>query len=225
MPGLPKKYAKLGFKKGWAMFRRMKGGMGIAGGRMPGTKRKKHSRRSYSFGSEMNVPALISRPVKSLSSITPQKIVAPLIDLGLLVLGMSLGASIKKMVPIKNPHLMNGTHAVVGIGGSLMTKNRFVKMPLLGVALQGTIAEAKLLMPKLPLAGDDEVMYLPVGEDEGEPGQLEYVGEEGDRIGEVIGEDAEFETVAGDDDRLAEVIGNDEYEIQGEVSYEGASDY
>jgi hypothetical protein len=120
----------------------------------------------------MTAPALISRPVKRLANITPSKIFAPVVDLVLLIGGMAIGATIKKAVPIKNPHLMNSAQTIAGVGGSLMTKNRFVKLPLLGIALQSSISEAKLLVPKLPLAGDDEVVYL---EDMSGYPQIEYV--------------------------------------------------
>jgi hypothetical protein len=97
---------------------------------------------------------------------------------------------------------MNGAQTVVGVGGSLLTKNRFVKMPLLGIALQSTIAEAKILFPKMvPLAGDDEVVYLPAGD---ETQMLEYSGEDG----RVFGEDEYMAEAVGaeDDGRVAGVI-------------------
>ena len=133
----------------------------------------------------MTAPALISRPVKRLANITPSKIFSPVIDIALLVAGMAVGAGIKKMVPIKNPHLMNSTQTIVGVGGSLMTKNRFIKMPLLGVALQSSISEAKILFPKIPLAGDDEVVYLEDMSGEEYP-QIEYVQGEDRVAGEVM---------------------------------------
>lgn len=199
MAGLPKVYAKMGFKKGWAAYKRS--------GKTTGTKRRKHHSASRLSG-DFSTPALLRSPVRKLSSITPGKVISPIIDLGLIIIGMVLAAGLKKVSPIKNPHLMNGAQTVVGVGGSLMTKNRFIKMPLLGVALQSTIAEAKILFPKMvPLAGDDEVVYLPVGTEH--TSQIEYAGED-DRIGTAIGYD-DVSDVAGDDDRIGMAIGEDDH--------------
>lgn len=209
MSGLPKRFAKMGFKKGWAAFKRS----GLAGTR--GTaKRRKSSGRALWLDGDMTAPALVSRPVKTLAKITPQKIASPVIDLLLLVGGMVIGAGIKKASPVKNPHIMNGAQTVVGVGGSLMTKNRFVKMPLLGIALQSTIAETKLLFPKmLPIAGDDETVYLPVDGEDQTP-QIEYVSGDDDRMGAVMdGEEAQYVEVEGDDDRMGAVMDGEEVEV------------
>jgi hypothetical protein len=195
--GLPSQYAKMGFKKGWAAYKRA--------GHGHSAKRGKRKYRSVMLGGmsgDFSTPTLVSKPLKKMSAITPGKIVSPIIDLGLIILGMVLAAGIKKASPIKNPHLMNGAQTVVGVGGSLLTKNRFVKMPLLGIALQSTIAEAKILFPKMvPLAGDDEVVYLPAGD---ETQMLEYSGEDG----RVFGEDEYMAEAVGaeDDGRVAGVI-------------------
>lgn len=226
MAGLPKSFAKMGFKKGWAAFKRSRHGHAVSGSsnRRGGKRRGIH--HAMFLDGDMTSPALIQRPIKSFSAITPKKIVSPLIDLGLLIVGMAVGATIKKMSPVKNPHLMNGGTAVVGVAGSLMTKNRFVKMPLLGVALQASISEAKIMFPKMiPLAGDDEVMYLPVGEDgQYEPvQQIEMQGND-DRFGAVIdGDDVITDSeMSGVDDRVGAVIDGDESEgIEGEGAGEG----
>jgi hypothetical protein len=214
--GLPSKYAKMGFKKGWAAYKR--------GRSLCGSSKSKRGKlhHSYMLNGDFSIPALLQRPVSKISNITPSKIFSPIIDLGLLIVGMMLGAGIKKVSPIKNPHLMNGVQAVAGVGGSLLTRNRFVKMPLLGIALQSTIAETKLLMPKmLPLAGDDEVIYLPAGEGD-IPAQIEFSGND-ERVGAVIdGEDgygvpAEITEVSGsDDERMGAVIDGEDDEMGGE---------
>lgn len=200
MAGLPKAFAKLGFKKGWAAYKRSHGAK-----KSHATKRRTHS--SGRMSGDFSAAALVRAPIRKLSQITPSKIIAPVIDLGLLVAGMVAGATVKKFVPIKNAHVMNGAGVVVGVAGSLMTKNRFVKMPLLGVALQATIAETKLLFPTMiPLAGDDEVMYLPVNGDGQD--QLEYQGDD-DRLAAAYG--ADYEDVSGEgDDRLAAAYGSDD---------------
>lgn len=220
MSGLPSRYAKMGFKRGWKAYRSAhaytthKTFGGIEGrGKGKRGRGKKVSVSHYLLGGDMAAPALMSRPVKRMSSITPGRILSPVIDLALIIAGMALGAKVKQMSPIKNPHLMNGMEAVVGLGGSLMVKNRFARMPLIGVALQSAIAEAKILMPKMiPLAGDDEVVYLPVGEDE-EQQQIEMRGSD-ERVGAVVvGEDEEME---GSDERVGAVAigeaGDDEEE-------------
>jgi hypothetical protein len=195
--GLPSQYAKMGFKKGWKAFR-------AAHGHSPSKSHKRGS-RSFSFGGDFTAPAINRAPLKRLSSITPSKIMSPLIDLALTIIGMAIGATVKKMVPIKNPHLMNGVQAVVGVGGSLFTKNRFMKFPLLGIALQSSVAEAKLLFPKMvPLAGDDEVVYLPAGP---ENQQLEFQGD-AERFAGVVDGDAErFAGVVDGEEEEGELLG------------------
>lgn len=204
--GLPSKYAKMGFKKGWAAYKR--------GGASSSGKRGCRKHHSVMLGGDFSAPALVSRPVNRIAAITPSKIFSPIIDLGLLIVGMALGAGVKKASPIKNPHLMNGAQTVLGVGGSLLTKNRFIKLPLLGIALQSTIAEAKMLFPKMmPLAGDDEVVYLPVGEDL----QLEYAGESDERVGAVV--NGEGEEIYGDgDERFGAVVNGEDEEMHGEGS-------
>jgi hypothetical protein len=202
MAGLPKMFAKMGFKKGWAAYKRSRGGRSFSGSRKRGKAKRGRVRHALWLNGDMSAPAIIQRPVKSFSSITPKKIFSPVVDLALLVGGMAVGAMIKKAVPIKNPHLMNSVQTIGGVGGSLMTRNRFVKMPLLGVALQSTISEAKILMPKLPLAGDDEVVYLEDMSGEEYP-QIEYAGED-DRMAEEI----PVEVVEGDE--REEVYGESE---------------
>ena len=209
MAGLPKKFAKMGFKKGWRMFRSSRGGRrsrSLHGEYLGGRSRKRSKKVHHAvwLDGDMSVPALIQRPVKRLASITPGKIAAPVIDLLLIMAGMALAAGTKKVVPIKNPHLMNGAEVLVGVGGSLLTKNRFVKMPLLGVGLQATISEAKILMPKMiPLAGDDDTIYLPVEGDE--PYQIELQGSD-ERMSAI-----EL-PMAGENDR----VGAEYYEVEGE---------
>jgi hypothetical protein len=204
--GLPSHFAKMGFKKGWKAYKASRGGS-----RSSGTK-KHHSKKVHHpvyLSGDFSAPAMVRAPIKKLSSITPEKIFSPIIDLGLLIVGMVLAAGLKKVSPIKNPHLMNGAQTVAGVGGSLMTRNRFVKMPLLGVALQSTISEAKILFPKMvPLAGDDEVIYLPAGEVDYE--QLQYVqgedmrGEEEIEGEEIRGENmrGEYEEITGENSLL-----------------------
>ena len=219
MTGLPSKYAKMGFKRGWKAYRSKHGLRGFEGD--PGRKgKKKHGKKvkvsHYLLGGgDFSAPQLLTRPIKRASSITPGRILSPVIDLALIIAGMALGAQVKKWSPIKNPHLANGAGAVIGVGGSLFVRNRFVKMPLLGVALQSSISEAKLLMPNLvPIAGDDEVVYLPVGEG-GEPAQIEYEGDE--RVGAVV-----VDGEAGDERVGAVVV--DGKEDEGEMSGEGSND-
>jgi hypothetical protein len=210
MAGLPKSFAKMGFKRGWAAFKRSRGGA-LSGHKKRHTSSKSH--RALWLNGDMTAPALISRPIKRLANITPSKIFAPVIDLVLLIGGMSVGAGIKKMVPIKNAHLMNSAQTIAGVAGSLMTKNRFAKMPLLGIALQSGIAEAKLLLPKLPLAGDDEVLYLEDMSGDDEIQQIEYMGSDRMASDRMAADDMEL--VRGDN------FNGDEEEIFGETGEGG----
>lgn len=206
MAGLPARYAKMGFKRGWKAYRaahrytthKTYGMEGIEGRGKKKGKGKAVSVRHYLLGGDMATPALVSRPVRSLKGLTPGKLFSPIIDLALIITGMALGAQVKKISPIKNPHLMNGASATVGLGGSLMVKNRFARMPLIGIALQSAIAEAKLLMPNIPLAGDDEVVYLPLSEEEQD--QLEVQGAD-ERVGAIV---VEGEVVEGEDERVGQ---------------------
>ena len=195
--GLPSRFAKMGFKRGWAAFK---------AGRLPHHGAKRKAKRHFSplrFGDDMSAPAIVRAPIRRMSSITPSKILSPVIDLALIIAGMAVATTLKKISPIKNAHLMNGGQIILGVGGSLMTKNRFVKMPLLGIALQSAIAETKTFFPTVPLAGDDEVVYLPAGDDE--PRQIVYQGEDrigdelegDDRIGEAIGDEEMAEAIGG----------------------------
>lgn len=229
MAGLPARYAKMGFKQGWKAYRsahrytthKTYGMEGMEGSKKKGKRGKKVSVSHYLLGGDMSTPALVSRPVKRLSGLTPGKILSPVIDLALIIAGMALGAKVKQLSPIKNPHLMNGAEAVVGLGGSLMVKNRFARMPLIGVALQSAIAEAKLLMPKMiPLAGDDEVVYLPTAGDEDQE-QIEMRGSD-ERVGAVVVGQDEAEVVEGDERVGAVVVGEDGDDDEGEgMSGEG----
>jgi hypothetical protein len=205
MAGLPRKYAKMGFKRGWKAYHaahhysthRTLGMDGLEGRGKKHHRGKKVSVQHYLLGADLSAPAIVSRPVHRLGSITPGRVISPIIDLALIIAGMALGSKIKQWSPIKNPHLMNGTGAAIGIGGSLMVRNRFAKMPLIGVALQASIAEAKILWPTMmPIAGDDEVVYLPThGDDEGGVRQIEVEGAD-ERVGAVVvGEEGEDERV------------------------------
>jgi hypothetical protein len=196
MAGLPRKYAKMGFKRGWAAYRSkhaytthsMAGHKKRHGGHK-GKKGRVH--HAMWLDGDMSAPAIIRSPIKRFSSITPGKIISPLVDIALIIAGMAGGALIKLKSPIKNPHLMNGVSGLVGVGGSMFTKNRFIKLPLIGLALQAGVAEAKTLWPNLvPLAGDDEVMYLPMDNTK----QIEYMNGDDERVGAVVD---------GDDDEMS----------------------
>jgi len=199
----------MGFKKGWKAYRAAHSytthkTMGTEGGKRG--KRRPKVKHAFIFGGDMGSPGLIQRPVKKLSSITPGKVFSPLVDLLLIIAGMGIGAGIKKVSPVKNPHLMNAGGGVIGIGGSLMARNRFIKLPLIGIALQSAISEVKVLFPKMPLpiAGDDEIVYLPVqGEDE-ETAQIEMQGEAERVAGNAERVEGEDERVAEEDDNMGE---------------------
>jgi len=121
---------------------------------------------------------------------------------------MVLAAGLKKVSPIKNPHLMNGAQTVVGVGGSLMTKTVSLKCRFSALRFSHHCGSKNSLSRKwYRVAGDDEVVYLPVGTEEAS--QIECAGED-DRIGTAIGYD-DVSDVAGDDDRIGMAIGEDDH--------------
>jgi hypothetical protein len=214
MSGLPKKYAKMGFAKGWRAYKAARGhrkGSRKIGGSVKKSSSSKGLRHMFMLDGDTAAPALIQRPIKRIAAITPRRILSPVIDLGLLIAGMAAGATIKKFSPIKNPHIMNGTTILAGVGGSLFFRNRLVKMPLLGIALQSGISEAKILVPNMiPLAGDDEYIYLPMPEGSEQP-QLEMRGEDS-RVGAV----RNFSQYAGQDDSRVGAVYDDVAGDEGE---------
>lgn len=208
MPGLPKKYAKMGFKKGWAMFK--KDGGGSTRKRKSSTKKSSRSRASTTEISGVSLPQIVKRARKRVSGTKTDKILAGVgnitMDLALLVLGMLGASQIKKMSPVKNMLAMNLLTFGAGSVGAVLAKKNYIRIPLMGVAASAFISQVKASFPKLPISGDEDFVYLPNVAGEEFP-QVEYMGAD-IRGDEVEGEMVEGEVVEGEGD---EVYGNDDY--------------
>jgi hypothetical protein len=212
MAGLPKSYAKHGFKKGWAMFKKDNAGK---------TRKRKSSsspkrKRSYSKASPeisgINFPQVVRRARRKLSGSKTDKILAGVgnigFDIALLVLGMIGASQIKKMSPMKNMFAMNLLTFGAGSVGAVLAKKNYIRIPMMGIAASAFISQVKATFPKLPISGDEDFVYLPNMQGEEIP-QVEYMG---DIRGEVVeGEsvEGEEEGVYGADDEG--VYGSDDY--------------
>lgn len=208
MPGLPKKYAKMGFKKGWAMFK--KDGGGSTRKRKSASRKSSRSRTSTTEISGVNFPQIVKRARKRISGTKTDKILAGVgnitMDLALLVLGMLGASQIKKMSPVKNMLAMNLITFGAGSVGAVLAKKNYIRIPLMGVAASAFISQVKASFPKLPISGDEDFVYLPNVSGEDFP-QVEYMGSD------VRGEDMEGEVVEGEvvEGEGDEVYGNDDY--------------
>jgi len=208
MPGLPKKYAKMGFKKGWAMFK--KDGGGSTRKRKSTSRKSSRSHTSTTEISGVSLPQIVRKARKRISGTKTDKILAGVgnitMDLALLVLGMLGASQIKKMSPVKNMLTMNLLTFGAGSVGAVLAKKNYIRIPLMGVAASAFISQVKASFPKLPISGDEDFVYLPNVSGEDFP-QVEYMGS--DVRGEDIeGEVVEGEVVEGEGD---EVYGNDDY--------------
>lgn len=221
MAGLPKQYAKMGFKKGWAAFRKAHGS----------TKKRKSSSKKGSSRKSSSSPVDLSGikfPQIAKSSkrrsggnrSKTDKILAGVgeisMDLGLLVAGMVGAAQIKKITPVKNMLAMNLITFGIGAVGAVLARKKYIRVPMMGIAASAFISQVKTTFPKLPISGDEDFVYLPPNVAGEEFPQIEYAGD--DRIGEVIeGEDGE-QYVMGDDGEYVsvnEVIEGEEDPVYG----------
>lgn len=216
MAGLPKQYAKMGFKKGWAAFRKAHG---LAKKRKSPTKKTRRlssSSRSVDIGTISFPQVSKSRSRRRSSGSKTDKIMSGIgeisMDLGLLVAGMVGAAQIKKITPVKNMLAMNLITFGFGAVGAVLARKKYIRVPMMGIAASAFISQVKSTFPKLPISGDEDFVYLPPMAGEEFP-QIEYAGDE--RVGEVFeGEDGE-QYVMGDDGEL---------QVLGEV-VEGEDDY
>lgn len=217
MPGLPKQYAKLGFKKGWALFK--KNGGGAKKRKSSSTKTRKRSTSSRSTEiSGVSFPQIVKRAKRRVSGTKTDKILSGVgeitMDLALLVLGMIGASQIKKISPMKNMLAMNLTTFGLGSVGAVLAKKKYIRIPLMGIAASAFISQVKASFPKLPISGDEDFVYLPNMQGEEYP-QVEYMGADirGETVeGEVV-EGEDFEQYGSDEDA---VYGNDDY-VYGET--------
>jgi hypothetical protein len=196
MAGLPKKYAKMGFKKGWAMYKKDGGGKTKKRKSSSSSTRKRSSSTKSTEISGINFPQIVKRAKRRVSGTKTDKILAGVgnitMDLALLVLGMLGASQIKKVSPMKNMLAMNLLTFGIGSVGSVLAKKNYIRVPLMGVAASAFISQVKASFPKLPISGDEDFVYLPNMQGEEIP-QVEYMGD-------IRGEVVEGEVVEGDDE-------------------------
>jgi hypothetical protein len=196
MAGLPKKYAKMGFKKGWAMYKKDGGGKTKKRKSSSGSTRKRSSSTKSTEISGINFPQIVKRAKRRVSGTKTDKILAGVgnitMDLALLVLGMLGASQIKKVSPMKNMLAMNLLTFGIGSVGSVLAKKNYIRVPLMGVAASAFISQVKASFPKLPISGDEDFVYLPNMQGEEIP-QVEYMGD-------IRGEVVEGEVVDGEDE-------------------------
>lgn len=196
MAGLPKKYAKMGFKKGWAMYKKDGGGKTKKRKSSSGSTRKRSSSTKSTEISGINFPQIVKRAKRRVSGTKTDKILAGVgnitMDLALLVLGMLGASQIKKVSPMKNMLAMNLLTFGIGSVGSVLAKKNYIRIPLMGVAASAFISQVKASFPKLPISGDEDFVYLPNMQGEDIP-QVEYMGD-------IRGEVVEGEVVDGEDE-------------------------
>jgi hypothetical protein len=209
MAGLPKSYAKHGFKKGWALYKKDRGGT---------TKRKRKSRSkkshttSTSTISGVNFPQIVKSVRRKARSSKSDRIIAGVgditMDLALLVLGMIGASQIKKISPMKNMLAMNLLTFGAGSVGAVIAKKKYIRIPLMGLAASAFISQVKTSFPKLPISGDEDFVYLPNNVNGEDYPQVEYMGED------IRGEVVEGEVVEGEGYDYA---GEDEDTVYGET--------
>jgi len=208
MPGLPKSYAKFGFKKGWELFKKAKGSS--VKKKKVSTRKRRSSKRSPAL-SGVSFPQVIKRQFRKRSSGNKtDKIIAGVgeisMDIALLVAGMVGASQIKKVSPMKNMFAMNLLTFGIGSVGAVLAKKKYIRIPLMGLAASAFISQVKTSFPKLPISGDEDFVYLPSAVHGDEYPQVQYMGS--DLRGEVVdGEVVEGEDIEGND----EVYGSDDY--------------
>lgn len=174
--GLPKKYAKLGFKKGWAAYKKTdayKRRKGIKVASKP-TKKKTISRKTEpkrtnnvkrSTGTVKRTIQKSKRVVKSgakkmIKGINKKSVTNSLVNVLFGVLGAIGGNVAVNMIPLKMPKLKS---AIPVLGGVVLStqKNNAIKMAGLGMAISGGVAMSKTFLPNVKwLAGEEDMLVL-----------------------------------------------------------------
>jgi hypothetical protein len=212
MPGLPKSFAKLGFKKGWELFKKTKKGSSVKRKKTV-SKRKTSSRKRSPAISGVSFPQVVKRTFRRRSTGSKtDKILSGVgeisTDIALLVAGMIGASQIKKISPMKNMFAMNLLTFGIGSVGAVLAKKKYIRIPLMGIAASAFISQVKTSFPKLPISGDEDFVYLPSSVQGDESGQIEYMG---DLRGDLRGEVVEGEVVEGDDLEGDDLEGNDDF--------------
>lgn len=219
--GLPKMYAKMGFKKGWAAFKRARGGKKRATASAP--KRKpsapvRHKKRKaapvpalqhHKGGSRMGSSVKISKGrlqefKDKLKKASARVRAAKDTDLGDAAMACGVGiiggvASSYAIgfipVPASMPKpglIKSGLQTALGIGGAVTFKNKHVRYACMGAAVLGGVGLLREFLPIPTFAGEvDESMYGESGPDS----DYAFLGM-GEPLGEPLGADAPFNPYA-----------------------------
>jgi len=199
MNGLPKKYARLGFKKGWAAFKRFRGSKGAFNTKRLPTKKKTgttvtvHKKGAPPMAKKTGskVAALRAKASRALSKARGAGVKHgdTLLAIGLggaagiatsfAVGAIPLPASLPKPAAIKS-----GLQAALGVGMAFQ-KNKYVKYAGYGAAVLGIVGLARDLFNVPSFAGEvDEALYGELLE-----GDEEFMGADGQWMGDPMAGD------------------------------------
>ncbi len=221
--GLPKMYAKMGFKKGWAAYKRARGGKKRATASKPKRKtsapsKRKKTKRAASVpavhhskgGSSMSRSVKISKgrlqEFKDKLKRASAKVRASK-DLDLMEVGIAAGEAIIGgvgssyligLIPVPSsmpkPGLIkSGLQTALGIGGAVAFRNKHIRYACLGAAVIGGVGVIREFIPVPTFAG--EVDESMYGES-GPDSDYAYMGGMGEPLGEPLGADAPFNPYA-----------------------------
>lgn len=203
MNGLPKKYARLGFKKGWAAFKKFRGSKGAFNTlRLPSKKKKTSAVTVHKRGAPQmarhskkgsRVAALRSKASRALSKARNSGVFKNHADAAIAIgLGAAAGigtsfavgaiplpASLPKPAAIKSA-LQAGLGVVLA-----MQKNKYLKYAGYGAAVLGVVGIARDLFNVPSFAGEvDEALYGELLE-----GDEEFMGSDGQWMGDPMAGD------------------------------------
>lgn len=206
MSGLPKKYARLGFKKGWAAFKKFKGSKGsfntLRLKKKPQTRtvtvHKKEGRTMAKSKSPSKVAALRAKASRAISKARNSNVFKNHGDAALAI-GLGAGGGIATSfavgaIPLpasipKPASVKSALQAAIGVVLA-MQKNKYLKYAGYGSAVLGVVGIARDLFNVPSFAGEvDEAMYGELLE-----GDEEFMGSDGQWMGGAMGE-----PLAGDD--------------------------
>jgi len=162
MAGLPKKYAKLGFKKGWKAYKRAGGGTRkrrgrgkISRRRNPSPAKRKASAKRVYTRKRRRTFSLIPRRTRGLAG----KSINAAMGTAVGVAGAVGSAIVVKMLPLLTPQSKALAQLGLGVGilALIPRRQRLLRIAGIGSSLAGGIALTKVAMPQVGqylLAGD-----------------------------------------------------------------------
>lgn len=151
-PGLPAKYAKYGFKKGWAMYRRNKrarvSGKTTGGSNM---RSRTQSKPKIIYRTRTVAKPVLGRRRRPAVRLLSQSTMNTVID-GALIGGGAVGSTaLVNLTPIirdQNPWIKAGSQAAAGIIAMSMVKDRYLKKASMGLIVGGAISVALGFIPE-----------------------------------------------------------------------------